>query len=104
MSKVPQKKPNAGKNGVPVPSNPAGRPKGSVNKIGKTCKENYEAIFEGIGGVVYAVTFLKSHPRAMEKFLTETYSRCMPLDMKVGGNLGIGFRVIDRVVTHEAAK
>lgn len=104
MSKVPQNNPKTGRNGQPVPSNPAGRPKGSVNKIGRTTKENYEAIFEGIGGVAYAVTFLKSHPRAMEKFLTETYSRCMPLDMKVGGNLGIGFRVIDHVVTHEATK
>jgi hypothetical protein len=98
MSKLPCDKPKSPRSGCPVPSNPSGRPKGSVNKIGKTTKENYEAIFEAIGGVGYAVIFLKAHPRAMEKFLTETYTRLLPLDMKMSGGLGLVIQRVDRIV------
>ena len=67
----------------------AGRKKGTPNKIGVTMKENYEAIFSGVGGVPYAVGFLLTHPRAMEKFLTDTLSKLLPL--KIGAEDGTRF-------------
>jgi hypothetical protein len=73
--------------GRPFPKGNPGKPPGARNKIGKTTKENYDDIFSGTGGVPYAVYFLLTHPKAYEKFLTETYARCMPLDVNHGGQI-----------------
>lgn len=98
MSKLPCERPKSPRSGCPVPSNPKGRPKGSVNKIGKTTKENYEAIFEGTGGVDHAVSYLLTHSKAYEKFITDTYRSLLPLDMKMSGGLGLVIQRVDHVV------
>lgn len=98
MSKIPQKKPGVGRNGQPVPSNPNGRPKGALNKITRTAKENIEKVYGLLGDVKGHVAFLNKHPREKAKFYSDVYRALLPLDVKHSGDVGIGLRIIDQIV------
>lgn len=65
--------------------NPIGRPKGSVNKISATAKENVQAVFDGLGGWEGMLKWAKDNP---DEFYRGVYPRLLPLDTNVSGSLG----------------
>lgn len=51
-------------NSNPVPMNPAGRPKGSLNKFGSDVRTMIITALSEAGGVAYLVECAKAHPAA----------------------------------------
>lgn len=58
---------------------PRGRPKGSVNKVGKEAKEIIAAAAEGLGGLDRMVEWAKSDPQNERAFWATIYPKLLPL-------------------------
>lgn len=56
-----------------------GRPKGSVNKVGKEAKEIIAAAAEGLGGLERMIEWAKSDPKNESAFWTSVYPKLLPL-------------------------
>jgi hypothetical protein len=61
-----------------------GRPKGSVNKVTATAKENIIAVFSRIGGEAAMAKWALENPTEFYKL----YSRLIPVEQHVSGTLG----------------
>jgi hypothetical protein len=70
--------PNAGK----------GRPKGSLNKVGKAAKEVIAEAAEMLGGVERIVAWAKEAPENEKAFWSSIYPKLVPLDTYVSGPEG----------------
>ena len=89
MSKEIVKNPiRTGKGGTPVPSNPDGRPKGSLNKLSRTAKENIEKVYGMLGDLKGHVVFLKKHPRELAKFYSDVYPKLLAINIQHAGPNG----------------
>jgi hypothetical protein len=67
--------PNAGK----------GRPKGSLNKVGKAAKDVISEAAELLGGVNRIVAWAKEAPENEKAFWSSIYPKLVPLDTYVSG-------------------
>jgi hypothetical protein len=67
--------PNAGK----------GRPKGSLNKVGKAAKEVIAEAAQMLGGVDRMVAWAKEAPENEKAFWSSIYPKLVPLDTYVSG-------------------
>ena len=63
----------------PKPPKSRGRPKGSVNKVGKEAKEVIAAAAEGLGGLERMIEWAKSDPKNESAFWTSVYPKLLPL-------------------------
>ena len=63
----------------PKPPKSRGRPKGSVNKVGREAKEVIAAAAEGLGGLERMITWAKSDPKNESAFWTSVYPKLLPL-------------------------
>jgi hypothetical protein len=68
--------------------NPAGKPKGTRNKLSATAKENIAAVFEEMGGVEGMLKWAKRNQTEFYKI----YPRLLPLE--VSGEDGGGITVV----------
>lgn len=57
----------------------AGRPKGSVNKVGKEAKEVIAAAAEALGGMTRLVEWAKADPQNEKAFWATVYPKLLPL-------------------------
>jgi hypothetical protein len=69
--------------------NPAGKPKGTPNKISKSCKANIAAVFDRLGGEEGMLAWAQSDPGEFYKI----YARMLPMEM---GEDGGGITVVIR--------
>lgn len=67
--------------------NPAGRKKGTPNRLGATAKENIAAVFEDIGGRETLAKWAKANQRDF----FQIYAKLLPL--QVGGEDGGGLTI-----------
>lgn len=56
-----------------------GRPKGSVNKVGKEAKEIIAAAAEGLGGLQRMIDWAKEDPQNEKAFWASIYPKLLPL-------------------------
>lgn len=56
-----------------------GRPKGSINKVGKEAKEVIAAAAEGLGGLSRLVEWAKADPKNEAAFWASIYPKLLPL-------------------------
>jgi hypothetical protein len=68
--------------------NPAGKPKGTPNKLSASVKANIAQVFENLGGVVGMTKWAKANPDEFYKI----YPRLLPLE--VSGEEGAGITVV----------
>jgi len=76
-----------------------GRKKGTPNKVSKNIKENFEAVFEKLGGVKGFCEWAKSNKQTKERFY-QMYSKMLPsnVDAELSGDIGI---TIKKILTDE---
>jgi transcriptional regulator with XRE-family HTH domain len=72
-------------------SKPKGRPKGAVNKLSATAKENIAAVFTRLGGTAAMAYWAKEHPTEFYKL----YAR-----LTACGSRGHRRRLVDRAGLH----
>lgn len=65
-----------------------GRPKGSVNKVGKEAKEVIAAAAEGLGGLVRLIEWAQSDPQNERAFWASIYPKLLPLQVNGAGENG----------------
>lgn len=65
-------------NPTPPPKS-RGRPKGSVNKVGKEAKEVIAAAAEGLGGLNRMIAWARSDPKNESAFWSSIYPKLLPL-------------------------
>ena len=87
MNKQPEKKPKSPRNGQPVPSNPVGRPKGSVNKF-TTLKRSFLNVFERMGGDDALLEFARTHKPAFYQMITKLF----PQEVEHSGDVALTMR------------
>ncbi len=68
--------------------NPAGKPKGTPNKLSASAKENIALVFDRMGGVEGMAKWAKANPTEFYKI----YPRLLPIE--VGGADGSGITVV----------
>jgi hypothetical protein len=64
--------------------NPAGKPKGTPNKLSASAKENIAAVFERMGGVEGMSKWAKANPTEFYKI----YPRLLPIEVNGSGENG----------------
>jgi hypothetical protein len=57
---------------------PKGRPKGAVNKLSATCKENIAAVFTRLGGTAAMAKWAEKNPSEFYKI----YARLLPVELE----------------------
>lgn len=62
---------------IPIPG--PGRPKGSKNKLSRLAKETITSVYERLGGIEGHIAFLKSNPKALERFYNEVFPKLLNL-------------------------
>lgn len=62
--------------------NPKGRPKGAKGKISKNIKDNFEAVFEKLGGIEGFYTWADKNSHTKGAFY-QMYSKMLPSNMDV---------------------
>ena len=79
-----------------------GRKKGASNKVTKNIKDNFEAVFEKLGGVKGLCDWAKKNSHTKGAFY-QMYSKMLPsnLDVGVSGDLNVK---IERVYTDKRPK
>ena len=65
-------------------ANPAGRPRGSLNKTTATAKEAFALAFKNIGGVEALARWARKNPGPFYKL----YARLIPIEQQISGNDG----------------
>jgi hypothetical protein len=88
MSKQLGEKPKSPRNGQPVPSNPNGRPKGSVNKF-TTLKKSFLNVFEQMGGDEALLAFAKTHKPLFYQMITKLF----PQEVEQIGSVKVNFHL-----------
>ncbi len=63
----------------PVPLKSRGRPKGSVNKVGREAKEVIAAAAEGLGGLERLIVWAQAAPENERAFWATIYPKLLPL-------------------------
>lgn len=63
----------------PTPLKTRGRPKGSVNKVGKEAKEVIAAAAEGLGGLDRMIAWAQADPLNERAFWSSIYPKLLPL-------------------------
>lgn len=71
--------------------NPAGRPKGSANKIGQELQAMLKASFSRVGGIEYLVKQAEENPTAYMTMI----SKLLPKQVEVSGDIGVMLLVKD---------
>ena len=71
--------------------NARGRPKGAKDKIPRTVKENFDKVFEKLGGIEGFYKWAKKSARNMELFYT-WYSKMLPTN--VTGTVNANVKVL----------
>lgn len=56
-----------------------GRPKGSINKVGKEAKDVIAAVANGLGGADQMLVWAKAAPENEKAFWTSIYPKLLPL-------------------------
>jgi len=69
--------------------NPAGRPKGSQNKLTVAVKEALQAAFDGVGGAEYLKWVARNEPKAFCMLL----GKALPKDIEITGADGEPLRI-----------
>lgn len=77
------------------PPRSRGRPKGSVNKVGKEAKEVIAAAAEGLGGLQRMIDWAKEDPANERAFWATIYPKLLPLT--VAGDKDSPLSVVTRV-------
>ena len=85
--KNPEKPKKTGRNGVPVPSNPLGRPKGIPNKLTLTVKEAIEKCFGAMGGWKDMLEWA-SQQKNKGAFYNGLLAKLIPRNLEVSGPSG----------------
>lgn len=79
----------------------AGRPKGSVNKVGKAAKDLIAEVAEGLGGSARMLAWAQEDSANEKAFWSQIYPKLLPLqvngDMSVSGVLDIRNIVVNGV-------
>lgn len=65
-----------------------GRPKGSVNKVGKEAKEVIAAAADGLGGLDRLIEWAKAAPENERAFWATIYPKLLPLQLHGAGENG----------------
>lgn len=63
----------------PTPLRQRGRPKGSVNKVGKEAKEVIAAAADGLGGLDRMIAWAQADPLNERAFWATIYPKLLPL-------------------------
>ena len=66
---------------MPKVSNPAGRPKGSLNKTGVAAKEAIELAAKGLGGAPRLIEWAKEDKINERVFWSNIYTKLLPLQV-----------------------
>lgn len=79
-----------------------GRKKGTPNKIQKNIKENFEAVFEKLGGIKGFHDWAKKNTHTQGAFY-QMYSKMLPsnMDVDLSGDLKVK---IERIITDKRPK
>ncbi len=72
----------------PTPLKQRGRPKGSVNKVGKEAKEVIAAAAEGLGGLDRLIVWAQAAPENERAFWATIYPKLLPLTLHGAGEDG----------------
>ena len=89
-----KKTPGRGKGRPFKPGNP-GKPKGAKNKISKNIKDNFEAVFEKLGGIKGFCDWAKENRQTKGAFY-QMYSKMLPTNVMLEGDLPIIFEVSEK--------
>ena len=81
-----------------------GRPKGSINKIGKAAKEVIAEAAAQLGGVDRIVAWAKEAPENEKAFWSTIYPKLVPLDTYVSGPEGGPVQIANINVVPVAAR
>lgn len=73
----------------------SGRKKGTSNKVTKNIKENFEAVFEKLGGVKGFCDWAKKNAHTQGAFYS-MYSKMLPSNVTVDGDLKVVYQVSDK--------
>ena len=79
--------------------NPKGRPKGAKDKISRNIKDNFDAVFEKLGGVDGFSKWADKNTQTQSAFY-QMYSKMLPsnTDLDVKGDLSL---IIKRIISDE---
>ncbi|MCK4648689.1 hypothetical protein KAT51_04110 [bacterium] len=72
-----------------------GRKKGTSNKVSKNIKDNFEAVFEKLGGVKGFCDWAKENRQTKGAFY-QMYSKMLPSNVTVDGDLNVVYQVSDK--------
>lgn len=74
-----------------------GRKKGTSNKVQKNIKDNFEAVFEKLGGVKGFCDWAKKNTHTKGAFY-QMYSKMLPSNVNVGGDLSVTYQLSDKFI------
>ena len=77
---------------LPIPG--PGRPKGSKDKISKNIKDNFEAVFEKLGGIDGFYAWAKK--LGNQGHFYQMYSKMLPSNVDVAGVLSLTYEVSEK--------
>jgi len=76
--------------------NPRGRPKGSINKVGKEAKEVIALAAEGLGGAERLLVWAKEAPENEKAFWSTIYPKLLPLT--VAGDKDNPLQTVSKII------
>ena len=91
-----KKTPGRGK-GRPFKRGNPGRPKGAKGKISKNIKDNFEAVFEKLGGVKGFCVWAKTNNDTKRAFY-QMYSKMLPSNVNIDGDLNVTYQISDKFI------
>jgi len=74
-----------------------GRPKGAKDKVSKNIKDNFEAVFEKLGGVEGFFDWADQNSRNKGTFY-QMYSKMLPSNVNVEGDLKVTYQLSEKYI------